>query len=124
MILGSLIDRYQHFARNRASLSPEQTDNFTGKLFFWQGKGGGDLPELQIIFREFLLNMHCISDYSSDVLVPLIGWNPGQLPRLAHALIRLWSELVCTCTTINIIKYQTTLMCVCVNIVVKYVRFN
>ena len=69
MILGSLIDRYQHSARNRAGLSPEQTDNLTGKFFFF----GGGLPKLQIIFREILLHMGCISDYSSDVLEPYIG---------------------------------------------------
>jgi len=44
------------------------------------GGGGVLLPKLQIIFREILLIMDCISDYSSDVLVPQIGWSPGQLP--------------------------------------------
>ena len=46
----------------------------------------GCVPKLRIIFAGKLSRVetwfyyHHVSDYSSDVLAPLIGWRPGQLP--------------------------------------------
>jgi hypothetical protein len=48
---------------------------------FW-----GHIHKLWIIFGEILLRMetrvyyHHICDYSSDVLLPVTGWHPRQLP--------------------------------------------
>jgi hypothetical protein len=48
----------------------------TGMTNFW-----GRLPKIGYNFQnKFWVYLSNISDYSSDVLEPFIGWCPGQLP--------------------------------------------
>jgi len=60
----------------------------------------GVLPKLQVIFREILLIMDCISDYSSDILAP-----PYINPALARTFVFVYHKTFHQISE-NIILYE------------------